>query len=645
MAVSGNIRCPSIGLGRFSLSVLIGLALSLNVHQHVDAFVPMGHVASSLGRRTGMAGLVHTPQVSSHRKLHATMAPDIDSVPRNETDSWPEMGSEKSKDTGDDGTKRSYFRDDYLFNEALNKLANQAGDFRQPVVRRAADCEEMWKDFCSNPQKKWQPDTVSFNIVLKAWAKTAGVLVEQHSYASTPEHLLDPNVPVFSARDCAERANQLLDEQEKEYDGIDEGDQTAAHARPDITSYNSVMDAWSKSRTPEAVEHVQALIQRMKKRKLQPDRISFTCLMEAHAYSNKDDRLEEIMKIWNLMSSNKDPKVQPNAQSLVVLLMSYSRVAAHLVTTRNADEVDQLADQAIELVRQQEERYEMTQNPYDQPDAMLYTTAMDVLAKSGSPKAAHRAENLWQKLKMLEHNPGKKSKNDRPTVYTYTTLLSAWSRVTAIVPEATQRISDLVEELWEDEYVHLNPRPFAVALRGYARSNYPLQDEPNKALVALKIVKRMRDGAKENRSLSPNLSVYNGAIDCCGKVLASHLLQTALSKDGSTLECETTALKIAFALLKTMIVDGITPTSETYAKLLLCTRNVMPTGEERTKIAESVFTKAKDAGMADKNVLRAFQQTVDSSHWQEFIVSQHLITEQGRYDWDKIPHQWQKHVR
>jgi len=393
------------------------------------------------------------------------------------------------------------------------------------------------------------------------------------------------------------------------------------------------------------VEHVQTLIQRMKKRKLQPDRISFTCLMEAHAYSNKDDRMDEIMKIWNLMSSNKDPKVQPNAQSLVVLLMSYSRVAAHMVTTRRNEEVDQLADQAMELVRQQEERYEKTQSPYDQPDAMLYTTAMDVLAKSGTQKAAHRAENLWQKLKMLEHHPGKKARNDRPTVYTYTTLLSAWSRVTAVVPEAAQRISDLVEELWEDDYVNLNPRPFAVALRGYARSNYPLQEEPNKALHALKLVKRMREEAKENRSLSPNLSVYNSAIDCCGKVLASNELQATLSKDGSTLECETTALKIAFALLKTMIVDGVTPTSETYSKLLLCTRNVMPTGEERTKIAESVFNKAKDAGMADKNVLRALQQTVDSSYWQEFIVSNHLVTEPGRYDWDKIPNHWQKNAR
>lgn len=602
----------------------------------VDAFSPLNPFVA--GRRHFATAVT------------ATLATDVDmDMSHNETSHRPEfirlapLPSSK-KET----PSRRKFKDDYYFNQALNQLAEQAGDFRQPVVRRAAAAEDMWKDFCSAPDRNWRPDVISFNTVLKAWTRAGAVLVDQHSHLSTPEHLLDPDIHIFSARDCALRAQELLEKQENDDVEQDADNDGTSSSCPDVTSYNTVMDAWAKSRTPESVQHVQDLMKRMMKRKLQPNRITFTALMESYAYSKREDRLDEIGKIWNRMhmQSRSDPTVAPNAQSLTILLHAYSRMAAQMISDggEEAAKLKDLSDQAMVFLRNQEERYEETHDPKDQPEVMTYTTAMDVLSKVGTPASAHQAEHLWQKIKMLKHEPGQINANVRPTIYTYTTLISSWSRVTGIVPEAVNRITELIDELWENDYVYKNSRPFTAALRGYARSRFPLAEEPNKAVLALNTVKALRDKAKETPSLLPGHSVYHAAIDCCSKVLSSHQLQSHLTIEGSTVQCETTALKIAFALLRTMQVDNVEPTNETYCKLLMCTRNLLPPGEERTRVAESVYLKAQQAGFADKRVHVLLQQTVEATWWHDFCQAENLVNDRGRVDWRKIPHAWQKNA-
>lgn len=616
----------------------------------VDAFCP-SHVSTRKNLPTRAMTSHPTRGVyKSKTLLSATLASDVGQqrFSLNETSSEPDLVSPVPPTSSKNQSGRMRYKDAYYFNQALNQLAEQAGDFREPVVRRASAAEDMWTDFCSAPEAKWRPDVISFNTVLKAWSKAGQILCDQHASKSTPEHLLDSNIQIYSARDCANRAQDLLDEQERKSDEHEAagGDSSSTTTLLDIRSYNTVMDAWAKSRAPESVDKVQDLMKRMMQRKIQPDRIAFTSLMEAYAYSHREDRLDQIRKIWSRMETHDDPLVRPNAQTLTILLHAYSRMAQQMILYKGEDrvKVNQLADQAMEFLQKQEDRFVKTQDPKDQPEVMTYTSAMDVLAKVGSPESAYRAERLWQKIRMFKQEDGEVSGKSGPSIYTYTTMISAWARVSGLIPEAVDRIADLIDELWEDDDVYLSHRPFAAALRGYARSNFPLKEEPNKAVLALKTVKTLRDKGKDNPSLRPTLSIYNAALDCCNKVLASHQLQSYLTIDGSTVQCETTALKIAFAILQTMKVDNITPTSETYAKLLMCARNLMPPGPERTKVAESVLLKAKEAGMADKKVLVVVQQTVESSFWHEFCSTEHLLNDSGRIDWDKVPFAWKKNA-
>jgi hypothetical protein len=137
------------------------------------------------------------------------------------------------------------------FNMALDTLAEQAGNFHQPVISRASECERMWKaqlqlvvdaDIATpSPTTKSKsslltPDTISFNTVLKAWNRCCNALSESsRHHKSLPEdraHATD----VYTPRDAAKRATALLFHQEE----LKDGDGPAA-AKPDTASYNIVI--------------------------------------------------------------------------------------------------------------------------------------------------------------------------------------------------------------------------------------------------------------------------------------------------------------------------------------------------------------------------------------------------------------------
>lgn len=633
-------QCP-FPFGHCLTWLLVTSTTLLLLGHCVNAFDPAFITRSTPPMRRNVVPTFTTPRHFSLQRvkaLAATVVPDIhQNIPYNETSSSAYLEDKSHKTVKKD---RQEFDDDYLFNNALNNLAKLAGEPRQPIIRRAVACEEMWKDFCSSPDKRWKPDTVSFNIVLKAWGRAGHVLEIEHAEHSTPKHLLDPDVHIFSSKDCAQHALDLLDQQEKLCDAHNNKDDESASsvACPDTSSYNSVMEAWAKTRTPEALPEVQALMKRLMKRKLEPDRISFSALIEAHATAKEVNRLEAVQKIWNHMESHDSPRVRPNARSLIALMRVYSRAATDIQFSEGRDSklLREIGDQTMHCLQRQQERYEESQRPDDELTIFEFVAAMDVLARLGTIDAAHRAESLWQKLDTLGI--------DKST-YAYSAVITAWSRVTPVIPEASQRVADLLDEFWSSGAARSNNRPFVAALRGYSRSKFPLAEQPNKAIVALEWVKRLREAWKEKRGPRPTHGLYHAAMDCCKNVVDSTELYAALAKDGSTTEAETSALKIAFALLKAMEADKVTPNNDTYFKLLKCTQELLPTGDESTKIAESVFLKAKDAGVADQKVIRCLRETVKTSYWDDFVLAENIDDGRRRIDWSKIPRDWSRNVR
>jgi hypothetical protein len=127
------------------------------------------------------------------------------------------------------GKKKSW-NDLQQFNIELDRLAEQSGNFNQPVISKAAECEKLWEAQLEDAGAKIRPDTVSFNTVLKAWNRCGNALSESTRNHKSLQKDYKHNTDVYTTRDAAKRATTLLLRQEK--------DETV---KPDETSFNIVI--------------------------------------------------------------------------------------------------------------------------------------------------------------------------------------------------------------------------------------------------------------------------------------------------------------------------------------------------------------------------------------------------------------------
>jgi hypothetical protein len=274
---------------------------------------------------------------------------------------------------------------------------------------------------------------------------------------------------------------------------------------------------------------------------------------------------------------------------------------------------------------------------------------MDVLSKAGKPWATNAAVDLLQELKQHPEL--------EPTPYSYTTLISAWSRTP--VPQAPQEaealLNELLEKYWttststtstsnneingdKNDVINLTPnhRPFTATLHTLARSR-----QGNKAVKGLELLQRMKQVARGGDSSSsnnknwlfpPSRAAYHAALDCCCRT-SDHRYQDA-------------AMRIAFAIFKDMngTTSPVTPNSVTFNKLLRCISELWPASEERNRVAGVVFQKAKAAGQVDPSVLLALQKSVDAELLQTLLGSD-LCNHKGSINFQRIPAAWSHHVR
>ena len=559
-------------------------------------------------------------QPSIFSALKASVAESTDSVGASADDN--EQGGPKN---GKKYSRKKKFKDNYGLNEAINKLAEQASDARQPVIRRAMAAEDLWKEFLVSPDEtgeatsNLQSDTVSFNTVLKAWGKAAQVLAERHNDRNH-DHLLDPNIPIYTARECAAHAQELLDKHEQAFrqsvqDEDSDGTEKESLNSLDSNSYNTVMDAWAKSGTDEAIDRVEDLLRRLQKSStVSPDVRSYNALVDAYAHSNLEDRLDKLNRIWDHMEEN--PDLQPCSRTMNSILHAYS-----LMIQERPNDRAELAKQASDKFDSLKKRYLETGLPDYEPDVMSYTTIMDVWGRVGTMEAVRKVESLFQELRDLESSS---NSNLRPNSYSYTVLITAWSRV-AWADQAGNRVKEILEAMIDDKTVKLNCRPFTAALRCWSRGR-----SNEKAVLALNTLKQMKQIAKEEPAVNPNLQTYHAALECCGRTVDADLSQY------------TVALKISFAILQSMTKDGIEANSMTYSKLLKCVETLLPAGEERNKVALAAFEKARTAGMADALVIKSFQKAADIQVVLKAISE--VSDKNGYVDYKRIPQSWKKNA-
>lgn len=117
----------------------------------------------------------------------------------------------------------------------------------------------------------------------------------------------------------------------------------------------------------------------------------------------------------------------------------------------------------------------------------------------------------------------------------------------------------------------------------------------------------------------------------------------ACAKTRGTGKEQVEALKIAFAILKTVELDkNVTPNEDTYNNIIKAVAYLLPDGSERTKIALAAFEKAKTSGKVSVDVVRTLRKALDNETMRDTLRP--LETSTGFIDYTKIPTAWSKNI-
>lgn len=201
--------------------------------------------------------------------------------------------------------------------------------------------DKDWRSSCA-------PDQLSFNLVLKCWART-------------------------TAPNAAQRADDILIHMERRFaEGV-------TSIRPDVATYNTVLTAWTKQASAGSRVGGEG-------RSGSPDDA-------AYALRRADQLLER-------MEGSKGG-VQPNTLSYNILIHAHSQQATADSNSSKSGPKNRAiaaADRTTELLARLRRRYHHEGRMDCRPDVYTYTGVCNALAKVATSQSSGQAEDLLLEL-------------------------------------------------------------------------------------------------------------------------------------------------------------------------------------------------------------------------------------------------------
>ena len=133
-------------------------------------------------------------------------------------------------------------------------------------------------------ERGFQPDTLSYNIVINAYAKALKVLI-------LSKDANDSAIPASDAPEHAERILMLMQELH---------DTKAAPTKPSVRTYDAVLNCWAQSHRSQAGERAEGILRNMQKlylagdKDVQPSTVTYNIVL--NAYANGSTPSTEVMR-------------------------------------------------------------------------------------------------------------------------------------------------------------------------------------------------------------------------------------------------------------------------------------------------------------------------------------------------------------
>ena len=476
------------------------------------------------------------------------------------------------------------------------------------------------------------PSTYCCNAVLHAWAKSKSDFALERAQAiihrmetlcfDRPE--LTPNVISYNTvislhakSGDADGAEVLLRRMQNLSQDSDTKDIFASCAT-DIISYNSVIAAWSKRKTPKAAERTERILRGMEDRYARglsnflPDACTYSSVISAWAQSGDNKGVEKAENVLNMMiNAYKNGKlISMPTSSFNVVCDAYAKSKEYTSAT-----------EALSLLEKME-------NLNVRPDIYTYTTIIDTLAKQGTEESATQAcsllreiEELYSKTKDLSLKPNKK---------TFTSAITAISRS----KKDPMRAQNLLNEMEEKNYDVADVVCYNAVLNAWAWSS----NEKRKANQAEEIFKTMIQRSIYDEECKPDVVTLNTILNACA------FTQTVDETISSN------ALKVAVKAFELFQDESSTlepPNHLSYGLMLMVFNQLLPPGTLRTNLMKNIFYQCCQAGCLSGFVVTQLQRGVSNIDLKELFGNAVIVdkTKIIRIDKRKVPKEWSRRLK
>jgi hypothetical protein len=278
---------------------------------------------------------------------------------------------------------------------------------------------------------------------------------------------------------------------------------------PNTICYNTTMSAWLKSRRPESLDKVIALLHRMDNLKamgvpcVKPDRFTYGFVIEAYAKSPMTDGPERAEALLFQTAQDEDANLRPD-------IVTYNKVLSAFAK-RSFDESTKGAERTEHLLRRMQRQHEWSPNCFPAPDLASYNCCISAWTNIGGPEALQRASSLVNEVEnaYLSGNVALK-----PTKVTFNSFLAAVAK--SHRPDAVEKAEAILTRM-EHAGVQRDIYTYNTFLNVLARQDCTTGENADRAML---ILKTMEDEYRRgNETLRPNAFTYNTVIKAVGKGL------------------------------------------------------------------------------------------------------------------------------
>jgi pentatricopeptide repeat protein len=350
-------------------------------------------------------------------------------------------------------------------------------------------------------------DTICFNICIDAWGK--------QGHPEKAEAVLRRLHQYHHRRSEFESDHKNEDEDEDDASLRRRNSMTTLVVRPNQISFNSAINAWSKSASlggnsggnddypQKAADRAGGLWQQMKAQGLEPTQETFGSLMEAYSKTpNPGVRVQSFLDELEKMYSEGEISLPPPKVCYLMAIRAWGRTKPG--GAKKAESLLQRLEETC--LKEGGDWAEM------EPCAILYTALISAWAESDAESAPDRAWELFREMDRKAKLPGRTNVVS-PNAITLNAVLRAFCNHDRI-DEARKLLLARTRTRTKQHAVRPDSKSYLTVLKAYANSN--ASDAADKAQEFLRELEDNYRRGEDGTTTKPTVRMYSQLLVAWG---------------------------------------------------------------------------------------------------------------------------------